>query len=163
MATPIRQPIEQLLAFELIDGQGNADASFVVPKSKRFVIEFITADFTVQIGQKAVVTFFVQTAGVGPPGIVHTLVLVPQGTFTGDVFAASQLVRLYADPRSTVLFQLARNQTTGVAGGNISVTGYLEDAPSPAKQLESIQALRVDTRGKKVGIPPRAEKASSKK
>ena len=129
MATQVRQPKEQLLAFEIIDGQASADDSFVVPESKRYVIEFITAVLTVQIGQKAVVTFFVQTAGVEPPGFVHSLVLVPQGTFTGDVFAACQLVRLYADPGSTVLFQLARSNTSGVASGNISVTGYLEDVP----------------------------------
>ncbi len=128
MATPMRQPIEQLLAFQLIDGQANAQDSFVVPNAKRFVIEFITATLTVQVGQKAAVTFFVQTGGVGPPGIVHALALVPQGTFIGDVFAASQLVRLYADPGSTVLFELARSGSAGVAGGNISVTGYLEPA-----------------------------------
>jgi hypothetical protein len=49
-------------------------------------------------------------------------------TFIGDTFAASQLVRLYADPGSTVLFQFARNDGSGLASGNISVTGYLEDA-----------------------------------
>ena len=163
MAIPAQQPIEQLLAFELTDGQGSADASFVVPKSKRLVIEFVTAVFTVQIGQKAVVTFFVQTAGVGPPGFVHSLVLVAQGTFTGDVFAESQLLRLYADPGSTVLFQFARSQASGVASGNISVTGYLEDALSPAKQLESIQALRVEPRGKKGRSSTKAQRTSRRK
>jgi hypothetical protein len=128
MSNPVRQPIEQLLAFELSDGQANGQASFAVPSGNRLVVEFITAILTVPVGQKAVVTFFVQTGGIGPPGILHCLALNPQGTFIGDTFAASQLVRLYADPESTVLFQFARNDGSGLASGNISVTGYLEDA-----------------------------------
>jgi hypothetical protein len=43
MASSAWQPIEQLLAFELVDGQGNAEDSFAVPDAKRYVIEFITA------------------------------------------------------------------------------------------------------------------------
>jgi hypothetical protein len=128
MSSSAHQPFEQLIAFELSDGQGNGQDSIVVPSGKRFVIEFITAIVTVQVGQNAVVTFFVQTGGVGAPGIVHCLALTPQGTFIGATFAASQLVRLYADPGTTVIFELARSAATGVASGNISVTGYLEDA-----------------------------------
>ena len=128
MSAPVRKPFEQLLAFELGGGQGNAEALFDVPKSKRLVIEFITALFTVQVGQKAVVTFLIQTGGVAAPGITHCLVLTPQGTFIGDTFAASQMVRLYPDPGSTVLFEFARSDSAGVAAGNISLTGYLEKA-----------------------------------
>ena len=50
MPTPVRQPIQRQLAFKLTAGQSNAGDSFLVPKAKRFVIEFVTAIFTVQIG-----------------------------------------------------------------------------------------------------------------
>jgi len=115
---------EQLLAFSMNDGQAQSEASFTVPGGKQLVIEFITAILTVPAGHKAAVTFFVQTGSTPPPGIRHALVVVPQGTFNGgDVFSASQLVRLFPKQGTNVLFQFARTSPAGAASGNISVTG----------------------------------------
>jgi hypothetical protein len=122
-----KQPFEQLLAFNMNNGQAEAEASFKVPAGKQTVIEFVTAILSAQAGQSAVVTFFVMTGGVAAPGIVHALALAHQGTFNGgDTFVASQLVRLYPDPGSTVIFQFVRNAVSGVASGNISLTGFVQ-------------------------------------
>ena len=120
-------PFEELLAFSMNAGQGQAEASFQVPPGNRMVIEFVTAILTVPAGEKAAVTFFVMTGNVPAPGLRHALVLIPQGTFgSGDVFSASQLVKLYPNPGSRVIFQFARNGFAGPASGNISLTGFFE-------------------------------------
>lgn len=124
------KPFEQLLAFNMNDGQAGAEASFPVPADGFLVIEFITATLTVGVGQKPAVAFFVQTGSAPTPGFVHGFVLFPQGTFgAGDSYAASQLVRLYPNPRTQVLFEFNRNNASGVASGNITVTGFLFDEP----------------------------------
>ena len=122
-----KQPFEQLLAFSMNNGQAQAQASFKVPVGKQTVIEFVTAILNVQAGQSAVVTFFVMTGGIAAPGIVHALALAQQGTFNGgEAFVASQLVRLYPDPGTTVIFEFARNAVSGVTSGNISLTGFVQ-------------------------------------
>jgi hypothetical protein len=119
------EAFEQLLSFNMSDGQSGVQSEFTVPAGKRLVIEFVTAILTVQAGQSAAVTFFVRTGGISAPGIVHALAVTPQGTFnSGGVFVSSQLVRLYPDPGTSVIFEFTRNAANGVAGGNISLTGH---------------------------------------
>jgi hypothetical protein len=120
------EAFEQLLSFNMTDGQANIQSQFTAPAGKHMVIEFVTAILTVQAGQSAAITFFVQTAGAPAPGIVHALALTPQGTFNGgSVFMSTHMVRLYPDPGTTLIFEFARNAANGVASGNISVTGHL--------------------------------------
>jgi hypothetical protein len=116
-------PFEQLLSFNLSDGQNSAQASFPVSPDDHPVIEFITAELTVGIGQKPTVVVNVQT---GDNSVGHRLVLFSQGTFGGgDLYAASQLVKLYPSEGSQVVFQVLRNSTSGPASGDITVTGFL--------------------------------------
>lgn len=119
-------PFEELLSFSMNPGQGQAQASFTVPAGHRMVIEFVTAILTVSAGERPAVTFFVMTGNVPAPGLVHALVMTPQGTFGGDVFAASQIVKLYPNPGTNVIFEFSRNGFAGTASGNISLTGYLD-------------------------------------
>jgi hypothetical protein len=63
------------------------------------------------------------------------LVVYPQGTFTlssgtFDFFAASQPMRIYADPGSSVEVLLTRSDTSSSNGGVIfSFSGYLVGIP----------------------------------
>lgn len=125
-------PFEQALALNMSPGEALVEASFPVPADGHLVIEFITAGLAVGIGQSPAVQFRVRTGGIPPPGLRHALVLFPQGTFgQEDLYAASQLVRLYPDQETEVFFIFSRSDTSGFASGGITVTGFLSPEPVP--------------------------------
>jgi hypothetical protein len=128
----VMTPFEQFLALNMSPGEEFVEASFPVPADGHLVIEFITASLTVAIGQSPAVQFRLRTGGIPPPGLRHALVLFPQGTFgQEDLYAASQLVRLYPDQGSQVFFVFSRSDTSGFASGGITVTGFLSPKPVP--------------------------------
>jgi hypothetical protein len=128
----VMTPFEQSLAFNINPGEELVRASFPVPAEGHLVIEFITASLTLGIAQSPAVHFIVRTGGIPPRGLRHALVLFPQGTFGQvDLYAASQLVRLYPDQGSQVSFVFSRSDTSGLASGSITVTGFLSPEPVP--------------------------------
>lgn len=126
---PAREPFQRFLVGQVDDGEINAgdSVSFSVPAGKRLVIEYVSLLGVVPAGQKLRVKI---DAFAGGPGS-HQLTLSNEGSFQAgrDDYKASHLTRIYADPGTDVFLRVARNSTSGVAGINASVSGYLVDVP----------------------------------
>jgi hypothetical protein len=58
------------------------------------------------------------------------LALAAQGAISGlDRYTAAQPLRMYADPGTTVVFQVVRSDGSSSATLNFAIAGYLVDAP----------------------------------
>lgn len=126
---PAREPFQRFLVEQLNDGEFSAGdrVSFSVPAGKRLVIEYVSLLSVVPTGQKLRVKIDAFAGGHGS----HQLTLSGEGSFQGgrDDYKASHLTRIYADPGTDVFIRVARNSTSGIAGINASVSGYLVDVP----------------------------------
>ncbi len=129
MDHPARQPFQRFLVDEIDDGELNAGdrISFAVPADKRLVIEYVSFIGVMPTGQKLRVRFDVQSGG----GANHHLTVSNEGTFQGGTedHKASQQMRAYAGPGTTVYIRVARNIASGRGSFNVSVSGYLVDLP----------------------------------
>jgi hypothetical protein len=94
-----------------------------VPAAKRLVIEFVSVGPGLDLSQFTITTF------QGPCNVM----LVQQGQNTvgasGTLWGASQTVRLYADPGTSVDCRVFRNTGTPVIDIGLTVSGYLVDVP----------------------------------
>jgi hypothetical protein len=101
-----------------------------VPAGKRLVIEFLSALAQMPAGQSLVGC---QINTIAPPfgGVTHELLINEQPAFVnGDaLWRASQHLRLYADPGSSVRMLVTRDSSAGQALFLATVSGYLVDVP----------------------------------
>ena len=99
----------------------------LVPTGKRLVIEFVGVDVNVPSGQKvlAAVGTTLGSATLFHPIVTATL----PGVGGQDVFRASQPVRLYADPGTSVGLFITRAGTVGAGHAVVTVSGHLVDLP----------------------------------
>lgn len=133
----------QAVVTETVDGQSHqpVQASCSPSKSAGSAGDFACPDiFTVPAGELLVIEYVdascvshaqVQVASIdvsfNHSGIGHPLILTSEGNvFGANVFAVSQLVRLYADPDSEVRIDFSTTDTTGQTNCVAGVTGYLE-------------------------------------
>lgn len=108
-------------------------AEFTVPPGKRLVIEHISADSRLPVGEKPLLAINV----LKDQTVFHKgLIAVPQGTFSVggigggsfDAFATSEQVRIYCEPEATVRATGLRNGTQfGAASSDVFISGYLFD------------------------------------
>ena len=98
-----------------------------VPAGKRLVIEFVSAHGQVPAGEH-VELFHLNTVAGPFGGATHDLLVQAQpAAVSGDaIFRASQQVRIYADPGTTVT-ALIRTSTLGTTTCAIAISGYLVD------------------------------------
>jgi hypothetical protein len=100
---------------------------YTVPAGKRLVIENVSAQMRVLAGAFAVVS--VHTT-VGGNQAQAEVALAPQGTFGRESrFAATQNMRLYADPGTTVAISYARSVADTTGKLTLGFSGYLVDKP----------------------------------
>jgi hypothetical protein len=100
---------------------------YTVPSGKRLVIENVFAHMRVLAGAFALVS--VRTT-VGGNAAGAEVPLAPQGTFGREShFAATQNMRLYADPGTTVTITYARSVTDATGKATFGFSGYLVDKP----------------------------------
>jgi hypothetical protein len=129
VANPASQPFQAYVSFSIASGSTSSGPIVllgVVPPGKRLVIEYVTMLGESGSGKMAA-WISTTVAGVSAQ---HYLVLTEQGPLYGvPAFAASQPMRVYADPGTEVTGFVIRSDTTGTADGNISVSGYLVDVP----------------------------------
>jgi hypothetical protein len=139
VAKPASQPF-QISGFATI---GSSDTSstielFTVPAGKRLVIEYATVYAGAGEGNKMVA--FISTKLITTPNpddspfVAHALVMTEQGTINDPVtFAASQPMRVYADPGTKVLGIVARTADaadgTTTLSATITISGYFVDLP----------------------------------
>ncbi len=100
-----------------------------VPAMKQLVIEHVSFGGNLPTGQRFLQVHVNNTAG-GAAG-VHDLPVALQGTGGGttDFFAASQPVRLYADPGTIVTACFSRSASAGSATAVWNISGYHVDVP----------------------------------
>jgi hypothetical protein len=123
-------PFQQRLLFNIDPGSTQGQADINVPAGKRLVIEHISARAQGPVGQKFFGSILLHS-GPGAELAVHFVVFNFQGTFGGiDEYTASTPLRAYADvsfPSSSC--SVTRSDLTGFALVDLSISGYLVDAP----------------------------------
>jgi len=108
-------------------GQTAEVVEFSFPEGKLLILEFGSVEARVATGQTVEVTISVASSGLTEAGA--SLESEPQGTFgINDVFSASQPLRLYAAPGTTVRVSVVRSSGAGNGLFFISVVGYLVNA-----------------------------------
>ena len=144
---PARQPFHADASFvmEAADDRGENSFRFqisptelvVVPKGKRAIIEYFSFRCELQPGQRVnevrLITF------VNGFQLAQYIVPTPQGQLPSEfsslgvpiveVFAASQMIREYADPGTGIQFMVKRNPSSGVAGCSALISGYFVNLP----------------------------------
>jgi hypothetical protein len=127
------QPVQLIMHIDLLDNEsfGQADA-FLVPSGRRLVVEFVSAQGSANPGQLvSLVNLLARFNGATTFAGVRLQPIAPDG-FQGIPVesAGSQLVRIYADPGSTLVVTVRR--TGGYserAFGEVFLSGYLAPVP----------------------------------
>jgi hypothetical protein len=126
---PARQPFQIGFPFTMNSGTEQVFQSITVPDGKRLVIEYVSmGSGSVPVGQHL---FIILRTFVGGVGAFHYVAVTPQGRLAppnvADTFVASQPMRVYADPGTTVTIQMQRDSGYAACGPNLTVSGYLVD------------------------------------
>jgi hypothetical protein len=94
-----------------------------VPAGKRLVIEYGNAFCTLPAGQAITLEF---ETGLNGSSAIHHLQSSPPAPFgSNPSTAASQAVRLYADPGTQLTSFVVRTDTSGTASCVVQLSGYL--------------------------------------
>ncbi len=124
---PARQPFQAAVEISMPDGTGGQNGFVTVPANKRLVIEYASGEAFMPTGQKCLFSV-ITTIGGASTGTRHYLDSDALGKFGApDYFRAGQVVRLYADPKTTVMLRADRDVATGTATARMSISGYLVD------------------------------------
>jgi len=106
--------------------------TYLVPQGKRLVIEYASMQADLQEGQS--VTMFIQIE-IPAAALIGKLFLplsapAHDGVFAGGPFTSvGQAVRMYANAGLTVVVNGLRNNGTGTASYDVSISGHLVDVP----------------------------------
>jgi hypothetical protein len=98
-----------------------ASNSFTVPSARRLVIEYVGVRASGGINDWVGVNF---TTTAGGEEVTYFLPTLPAANFSNQR-VAGQLVKVYAEPGSTVSCEVVRSETTAQAFGQCSFSGYL--------------------------------------
>lgn len=124
---PARQPFQAAVEITMPAGTGGQNGFVTVPANKRLVIEYASGEAFMPTGQKCLFSV-ITTIGGASTGTRHYLDSDALGKFGApDYFRAGQVVRLYADPKTTVMLRADRDIATGTATARMSISGYLVD------------------------------------
>jgi hypothetical protein len=102
-----------------------------VPAGKRLVIEHVSVEAQVPIGQTARASF---VSHLGQTSSDHSLVMNSQGVVVGspanrESFVASQLVRFYEDGGTGPGINVSRSDSIGGGFAVGTISGYLVEVP----------------------------------
>ena len=123
-----REPFHRQFALDWPDGTDLSTATYSVPAGKRLVVEYASAwAYLPPAGQ----TMFVRiTTTVGGSEAFHTLALQKREDYgVLKQFEGAHLVRLYADPATTVHVAAGRQPGADMASCTVTLSGYLVDVP----------------------------------
>ena len=127
---PARQPVNHLDGCSLNPGDFTCSAfsPYIVPAGKELVIESASASVRLPTTQKVADIHLATTAGgTGTIKYLAPSYQADDGTFAH--FLASQQMRFYADPSTTVIMECDRNTGAGTGGCAVGFSGYLVDVP----------------------------------
>jgi hypothetical protein len=101
----------------------NFELNFDIPKGKRAVIELITAEVAVPVGEFARLRLF---TGIGTSAGNFDLILVPQGEVGGKtIYHCTHAIKAYADTLLAV--NINRDNATTQGHALVGISGYLID------------------------------------
>ena len=123
---PARNVFQRRLNAFFAEGSFSGSESFVVPAGERLVIEHVSSAGVVPVGQQLQGHIQTSVNGLVSP---HWIVLTPQGVFVNQVSTGSQLVRIYADPGTTVTLEGFRNGGSSTGGLDVTLSGHLVALP----------------------------------
>jgi hypothetical protein len=123
------EPFRFFTSLNIPQNNQGAIANFTVPANRLLRIEFIAGDVTLPAGESEFIAVSIQThdAGGSTTGLFSINSHKDGNIGVLDLFEFGQVVRIYADPETTVSAQVNRfgSGTLGSGGINISVTGRL--------------------------------------
>jgi hypothetical protein len=124
---PDKSPWQRSASVVVAAGSISANTILAVPAGKRFVIEEVSTDCALPVGQRIRERVLVIEGGVQ---VSHRIVATPLGTFdfgSGpfDVFEATHHTKIYAV--GNIELVVARSDTSGTASVNFSLSGHLVD------------------------------------
>lgn len=123
-----REPFQHQFALDWPEANDFVFATYSVPSGKRLVVEYASAwAYLPATGQ----TMFVRmTTTAGGSSAFHTLALQKREDYgVLKQFEGAHLVRLYADPATTVRVSVGRVPAVGTANCTVTLSGYLVDVP----------------------------------
>jgi hypothetical protein len=121
-------PWQRPFALDWVDGQDLSESTYVVPANKRLVIEYASLfAYLPPDGQSMFVRILTSAGG---SQAFHTLAVDKQEDYgVLKQFGAAHLVRIYADPGSTVKVAAGRTPFANTASATVSLSGRLEPMP----------------------------------
>jgi hypothetical protein len=119
-------------ALDFADGVGTATSSYTVPADKRLVIEYASMVTYLPADGQSMYLWVSTTAGdgYGTSALNHALQIQQREDYgLLKQFGAAHLVRLYANPGTTVRVTMGRFPYNGLASGMVTLSGRLETLP----------------------------------
>ncbi|HSS50846.1 MAG TPA: hypothetical protein VLX28_18045 [Thermoanaerobaculia bacterium] len=121
----VTNPFQASVNIDLPDGTGGQNAFVTVPAGKRLVIEYVSGFAFLPAGQNASFSVFTSLAGQ-TSGTEHILITTKA---LGNDFVTGQVVKLYADPGTTVMLRTDRDLAKGAGKARMSLSGQLIAVP----------------------------------
>jgi hypothetical protein len=116
------QPFQTTVGLSITDGNNDATGSFTAPAGTTLVIEFVSAQCQVTLGQRADLNF--STSVNGAEGTYSIPLVLQHSTIGYDHLAGTQLTRVYADPGSSIDLYFRSAPSTLLQGCSVSFSGY---------------------------------------
>jgi hypothetical protein len=125
----VRQIFQEQVEINMPVGSFGDNAVILTPAGKRVVIEHVSASGIDQGGEhlRYEVSTILRKDGVQVQS-QHFLVSTRQGANLG-VFTASQPMRVYGDPDTTIVLSANRARADATAAVTVTVSGYYVDVP----------------------------------
>jgi hypothetical protein len=122
---PVDQPFQAHIEIALPAGTEGQNGFVTVPADRRLVIDYVSGEGFVPSGQKCVFSVITSLNGAAS-GTTHYLRSVQMGPFGGkDLSQTGELVRLYADPGTTVMLRADRDAPAGDGLARMTLSGHL--------------------------------------
>jgi hypothetical protein len=126
---PDKHPFQANVDISLPTGTEGQNGFVIVPAGKRLVIEHVSGQAFIPSGQKALFSVIVSLQGQ-ITGTWHYLESTAIGAFGGqDCFQCGRLVKLYADPGTTVMLRTDRDSPAGTGQSRMTLSGHLVSVP----------------------------------
>ena len=126
---PDKHAFQANVEISLPPGTEGQNGFVTVPAGKRLVIEYVSAQAFLPSGQKGLFSVIVSLQGQAT-GTWHYLESTVVGPFGGqDCFQCGRLVKLYADPGTTVMLRTDRDSPTGSGLSRMTLSGHLVSVP----------------------------------
>ena len=123
-----KQPLHRQFALDWPDGIDEAMGTYVVPADKRLVVEYASLfAYLPTSGQSMFIRILTSVDG---DNAFHNLAVRQREDYgVLKQFDAGHVVKIYADPGTTVQIKVGRTPFTGPANANLTLSGHLVDVP----------------------------------